>query len=39
MLVADRTQWEQAHDRAGSKADKLRDRLKWVAGILNGNGD
>lgn len=33
-----RTQREQPHDRAGSKADKLRDRLQWEAGILNGNG-
>lgn len=32
------TQREQPHDRAGSKADKLRDRLQWEAGILNGNG-
>ena len=36
--LAYRTQREQAHDRAGSKADKLRDRLGWQAGILNGNG-
>ena len=36
--LAYRTQREQDHDRAGSKADKLRDRLKWEAGILNGNG-
>ena len=36
--LAYRTQREQAHDRAGSKADKLRDKLKWEAGILNGNG-
>ena len=33
-----RTQREQAHDRACSKADKLRDRLQWEPGILNGNG-
>ena len=33
-----RTQREQAHDRASSKADKLRDRLGWEVGILNGNG-
>ena len=32
------TQREQPPDRAGSKADKLRDRLKWEPGILNGNG-
>jgi Zn-finger protein len=36
--LAYRTQREQAYDRASSKADKLRDRLKWEAGILNGNG-
>jgi hypothetical protein len=34
--LAYRTQREQAHDRAGSKADKLRDRLGWEPGILNG---
>ena len=32
------TQREQPYDRAGSRADKLRDRLQWEAGILNGNG-
>lgn len=36
--LAYRTQREQAHDRACSKADKLRDRLQWEPGILNGNG-
>ena len=36
--LAYRTQREQAHDRASSKADKLRERLGWDAGILNGNG-
>jgi hypothetical protein len=36
--LAYRTQREQAHDRAGTKADKLRNRLQWEAGILNGNG-
>ena len=36
--LAYRTQREQPHDRAASKADKLRDRLQWKAGILNGNG-
>ena len=36
--LAYKTQREQSHDRAGSKADKLRDRLQWEAGILNGNG-
>ena len=33
-----RTQREQPHDWADSKADKLRYRLQWEAGILNGNG-
>lgn len=32
------TQRQQSHDRACSMADKLRDRLGWEAGILNGNG-
>ena len=36
--LAYRSQREQLHDRAGSKANKLRDRLNWEAGILNGNG-
>ena len=36
--LAYQTQREQAHDRASSKADKLRNRLCWEAGILNGNG-
>ena len=36
--LAYKTQREQSHDRAGSKAEKLRDRLQWEAGILNGNG-
>ena len=36
--LAYRTQRENTGDRAGSKADKLRDRLGWEAGILNGNG-
>lgn len=36
--LAYHTQRESAGDRAGSKADKLRDRLGWEAGILNGNG-
>ena len=36
--LAYKTQREQPHDRAGSKADKLRDQLQWEAGILNGNG-
>lgn len=32
------TQKEGAGDRASSKANKLRKRLGWEAGILNGNG-
>lgn len=36
--LAYRSQREQSHDRASSMADKLRDRLGWEAGILNGNG-
>jgi len=36
--LAYRTQREQSHDRANSRADKLWDRLGWEAGILNGNG-
>lgn len=36
--LAYKTQRERSHDRAGSKADKLRNRLKWEPGILNGNG-
>ena len=36
--LAYQSQREQLHDRAGSKANKLRDRLNWEAGILNGNG-
>jgi hypothetical protein len=32
------TQREQPHDRASSRADKLRNRLGWEAGILNDNG-
>jgi hypothetical protein len=36
--LAYRSQREQAHDRAMTRADKLRDRLQWDAGILNGNG-
>lgn len=33
------TQKEGAGDRAASRAEKLRKRLGWEAGILNGNGD
>ena len=36
--LAYRTQRQQADDRATSKADKIRKRLGWDAGILNGNG-
>ena len=36
--LAYQTQREQAHDRASSRAEKLRNRLGWEAGILNGNG-
>ena len=32
------TQKEGAGDRASSKADKLRKRMGWHAGILNGDG-
>ena len=32
------TQKEGAGDRASTKADKIRKRLGWEAGILNGNG-
>lgn len=32
------TQKEGAGDRASTKADKLRKRLGWEAGILNGDG-
>lgn len=36
--LAYQTQREQPHDRAGSRADTIRKRLGWEAGILNGNG-
>ena len=32
------TQREQAYDRASNRADKIRNRLGWEAGILNGDG-
>jgi hypothetical protein len=32
------SQREDASDRAGRRADKIRDRLGWDAGILNGPG-
>jgi hypothetical protein len=32
------TQRQQAHDRACNRADTIRKRLGWEAGILNGNG-
>lgn len=31
-------QWENECYRAGSKADTIRARLGWVAGIVHGNG-
>ena len=34
-MLAYSTQREQAHDRAGSRADTIRKRLSWDAGILN----
>ncbi len=37
--LAYQTQREQAHDRAGSRADTIHKRLGWEAGILNGNGN
>ena len=37
--LAYQTQRENAGERASSKAEKLRDRLGWEAGILNGKGD
>lgn len=36
--LAYRTQREQAHDRASSRADRTRKRLGWEPGILNGGG-
>ena len=36
--LAYRTQREQAYDRASSRADRIRKRLGWEAGILNGDG-
>lgn len=32
------SQRENADDRATRQAEKIRDRLKWVSGILNGHG-
>lgn len=36
--LAYRSQRETADDRAARKADKIRDKLNWEPGILNGNG-
>jgi hypothetical protein len=36
--LAYRSQRDSVGDRAVSRADKLRDRLGWEAGILNGDG-
>ena len=36
--LAYKSQREQDYDRAGSKAEKLRDKLGWEPGILNCNG-
>lgn len=36
--LAYRTQREQAYDRASSRADRIRKRLGWEPGILNGDG-
>jgi hypothetical protein len=37
--LAYRSKREADHARATTRADKLRDRLGWEAGILNGDGD
>lgn len=34
-----RTQRELAYDCTWSKGDKIRKRLRWEPGILNGDGD
>lgn len=36
--LAYRSQREQPHERAGNRADRIRERLKWELGFLNGSG-
>ena len=37
--MGDRTQRELAYYRTCSKGDKIRKRLRWEQGMLNGDGD